>query len=111
MCVEARRQELQAKLVDYYRGCGFKPHVADDGTVRAAGLGGVTWIGLAIVPADVNGLAERLDQLSAERMPGGQLCPLELIPDPECEARVREVLHESRIGDRRYVEIYSIAAA
>jgi hypothetical protein len=105
-----RRQELQAKLVEYYRGCGFKPSVAEDGTVRAAGLGGVTWIGLAILPEDLARLPGRLQELSEERMPAGQLCPLELLPDASCEEDVREVLRQTRIGDRRYVEVYSLAA-
>ncbi|MEX0674098.1 MAG: hypothetical protein WD067_04940 [Gaiellaceae bacterium] len=108
--MSARRQELQAKLVDYYRSCGFKPRVAEDGTVRAAGLGGVTWIGLPILAEDLGGLPQRLHELSAERMPTGQLCPLELLPEAGCEDEVRAVLRETRIADRRYVEVYSLAA-
>lgn len=108
--MSVRRQELQTKLVEYYRGCGFKPAVADDGTVRAAGLGGVTWIGVPIVAEDLEGLPARLLELSEERMPAGQLCPLELLPDAVCEDEVREVLRQTRIADRRYVEIYSLAA-
>lgn len=108
--MSVRRQELQAKLVEYYRGCGFTPRVADDGTVRATGLGGVTWIGLPIVAEDLEELPARLLELSDERMPAGQLCPLELLPDTACEDDVREVLRRTRIADRRQVEIYSLAA-
>jgi hypothetical protein len=107
--VSARRQELQEKLVAYYRGCGFTPHVAEDGTVRASGLGGVTWIGVPILPEDLDTLPDRLLALHEERMPAGQLCPLELLPDASCESEVREVLQRTRIADRRYVEIYSLA--
>ena len=108
--MSTRRQELQAKLVEYYRGCGFKPEVADDGTVRAAGLGGVKWIGVPILAEDLDSLSVRLLELGEERMPAGQLCPLELLPDASCQEDVREVLRQTRIADRRYVEIYSLAA-
>ena len=105
-----RRQELQAKLVEHYRRCGFDVEVAGDGTVRAVGLGGVSWIGLVIVREDLDGLAEHLVELSRERMATGQLCALELLPDGDCEQDVREVLGRTRIRDWRYVEIYSLAA-
>ena len=105
-----RREQLQAKLVEHYRGCGFDVEVASDGTVRAIGLGGVEWIGLVIVREDVDSLADRLVELSGERMPTGQLCALELLPDADCEPAVQTVLERTRIRDWRYVEIYSLAA-
>jgi hypothetical protein len=105
-----RREQLQAKLVEHYRCCGFEVGVATDGTVRAIGLGGVEWIGLVIVHEDVDSLADRLVELSRERMPTGQLCAVELLPDAECEQDVRDVLLRTGIRDWRYVEIYSLAA-
>ena len=64
---------------------------ADDGTVRATGVGGVTWIGLPVVPDDLADpdFARRLRALSDERMPTGQLCPLELLPAEECADELR----------------------
>jgi hypothetical protein len=98
--MECRREELQAKLVEHYRSCGFTPRVEDDGTVRAAGIGGVTWIGLAVVA----------DDLADVRMPAGQLCPLELLPAEECTAAVTALLAQLRLERRGHVEVYSLAA-
>ena len=66
-----RRQELLGTLERYYRGCGWSMEWAEDGTVRAAGPGGVTWIGLAVVPEDLTteDFGARLLELSEQRMP------------------------------------------
>ena len=108
-----RRQELLDELERHYRGCGWKAERADDGTVRAAGPGGVTWIGLPVVPEDLadEGLADRLRALSDERMPGGrELCPLEILPDPACADEVLRLLDGLRLRERGHVEVYSLAA-
>lgn len=111
--MDARKQELRALLEDYYRSCGWKVELADDGTVRAAGIGGVTWIGLPVVRTDLESadFQARLLGLSEERMPhGGERCPLELLPDDDCADDVRSLLDRLRLRDRGHVEVYSLAA-
>lgn len=109
--MEARRQELLDELERYYRSCGWKVERADDGTVRAAGVGGVTWIGMAVVEDDLadGGFADRLVELSDVRMgDGGARCPFELFPAPECAGEVHSLLDRLRLADR--VAVYSLAA-
>ncbi len=109
--VNGRRSELLARLEDYYRSCGWQVVRASDGTVRATGTGGVTWIALAVVADDVRApeCPERLRELSEQRMPdGSERCPFELLPDAACEAEVRGVLSDLRLADR--VSVYSLAA-
>jgi hypothetical protein len=103
---------LQALLERHYRSCGWKVTLADDGTVRAEGLGGVTWIGLPVLEEDLadSALESRLLTLSGERMPQGQLCPLEVLPDETCADDVRALLDRLRLRDRGHVEVYSLAA-
>jgi len=79
--------------------------------VRADGTGGVTWIGLAVVPDDLSDEAfeERLRELADVRMPGGgERCPFELLPAEECTGDVRSLLERLRLRDR--VSVYSLAA-
>lgn len=106
------RQELQALLAAHYHANGWKAVVAADGTVRAAGVGGVTWIGLAVTADDLteDGFEARLLTLASERMPRGELCPLELLPTTACVADLRSVLERLRLRDRGNVEVYSTAA-
>jgi hypothetical protein len=110
--MNARRDELQGLLERQYAAYGWKPAVAEDGTVRAAGLNGVTWIGLPVVAEDLAdpGFEDRLLALGNERMPRGELCPLELLPDESCATEVRALLERLRLRDRGHVEIYSLAA-
>jgi hypothetical protein len=110
--MSARRQELQALLERHYRDAGWKVERHDDGTVRACGIGGVTWIGLAVVAEDVkdNTFAARVLELSDQRMPKGELCPLELLPEPECADEVWRVLERLRLAERGHVDVYSVAA-
>lgn len=107
-----RKRELIGRLEAYYRDFGWRVERADDGTVRAAGPGGVTWIGLAVVPEDLAaaGFDERLLILSEQRMPQGELCPLELLPADECADDLRAVLERLRLSERGHVEVYSLAA-
>ena len=107
-----QRDYLSDMLASYYRGCGWSVTHAEDGTVRARGLGGVTWIGLPVIGADLAnpGFADALRSLSEERMPSGELCPLELLPDPACEGGLRDLLDELRLSGRGHVEIYASAA-
>ena len=67
--MRSRKQELLDELERYYRGCGWKVEREADGTVGAAGTGGVTWIGLAVVAADLedDGFGMRLVELSEIR--------------------------------------------
>jgi hypothetical protein len=109
--MEGRRQELLDELERYYRGCGWKVERAPDGTLRAAGVGGVTWIAMAVVGADLadEGFADRLVELSDVRMADdGARCPFELLPDPACAGDVRSLLARLRLAER--VAVYSLAA-
>jgi hypothetical protein len=108
--MEPRKQELLSELERYYRGCGWKVERAEDGTVRAAGTGGVTWIGMAVVAADLadQDFGPRLVQLSDVRENDGARCPFELLPDGECADEVRLLLAQLRLTER--VSVYSIAA-
>jgi hypothetical protein len=108
----ARRDELRDLLERQYRSYGWRVVVGDDGTVRAAGLNGVTWIGLPVVAEDLADPAfeARLLALGNERMPGGELCPFELLPDETCANDVRALLDDLRLRDRGHVEVYSLAA-
>ena len=110
--MEEPRKQLVDELERYYRSCGWNVVRASDGTVRATGPGGVTWIGLAVVPDDLNsdGFEERLAALAAQRMPGGELCPFELLPTQECADELLESLDRLRLRDRGHVAVYSLAA-
>jgi hypothetical protein len=110
--VSATRDDLRGHLEAYYRSCGWTVECASDGTLRARGAGGVTWIGLVVIPEDIaeGGLATRLRGLSDERMPGGgERCPLELLPAAECADELRALLAE--LGLSELVSVYSLAAA
>ncbi|MFN2466758.1 MAG: hypothetical protein ABR521_01295 [Gaiellaceae bacterium] len=110
--MSARRSDLQGLLEEHYRSCGWKPAAVEDGTVRAHGIGGVTWIGLPVVAEDLDdpSFEGRLLELSAQRMPRGELCPLEILPDPPCAPELRSLVERLRLRDRGNVEIYSLAA-
>jgi hypothetical protein len=111
--MEAKRQELATQLEAYYRSCGWKVRRADDGTVRADGPGGVTWIGLPVVSDDLASgeLDERLIELSEQRMPsGGAICPFELLPAEDCADELRAALTRLRLDVRGNVAVYSLAA-
>jgi len=106
------REQLTLLFEDYYRGCGWPVSRASDGTIRARGLGGVTWIGLPVVSDDLAdpGFGDVLQALSEERMPTGERCPLELLPDEACASELRGLLDTLRLSDRGHVEVYSLAA-
>jgi len=106
------RQQLTAALERYYKSCGFPVDVHEDGSVRARGIGGVTWIGLAVLPDDLvdSSFGDRLLALADERMPAGERCPLELLPAEECADDLRALLAELRLERRGHVEVYSLAA-
>lgn len=110
--MSARRQELRDVLEAYYRDCGFRVQAAADGTLRATGPGGVTFIGLAVVADDLEdaGFEARLLDLAEERMPTGQRCPLELLPEADCTEDLRLLLARHRLERRGHVEVYSLAA-
>ena len=108
--MDARRQELLGELERYYRSCGWKVERAEDGTLRAAGVGGVTWIGMAVVESDLadDSFPERLRELSDVRESDGARCPFELLPEPGCAGEVRSLLDRLRLSER--VVVYSVAA-
>lgn len=107
-----KRRELTDALKRYYRSCGFPVEMHEDGSVRARGVGGVTWIGLAVLPDDLDdsSFGDRLLALADERMPAGERCPLELLPAEECADDLRALLGELRLERRGHVEVYSLAA-
>lgn len=107
----ASRQELVEHLEAYYRRCGWPVERAEDGSVRAMGAGGVTWIGLPVTADDLADprLPARLAALSDERMESGERCPLELLPATDCALAVRALLAELGLADM--VSIYSLAVA
>jgi hypothetical protein len=110
--VSATREDLLGHLEAYYRSCGWSIERARDGSVRASGAGGVTWVGLVVMPEDIGGegFALRLRELSGERMPGGgERCPLELLPAAECAEELRALLAE--LGLSELVSVYSLAVA
>jgi len=79
----------------------------------ATGPGGVTWIGKAVTARELSdaGIAEWLTEMATRRMPeGGELCPLDLLPAPNCEVRLRELLTRIRLADRPHVTVYTRAA-
>ena len=105
------REELLDTLERYYRGCGWKVDRAEDGTLRATGAGGVTWIGMAVVTTDLadDGFPDRLVELSNVHMAeDGARCPFEIFPAPECAGDVRSLLERLRLSER--VAVYSLAA-
>ena len=106
------KRQLNELLVSHYRSSGWKVEQAEDGTVRAAGPGAVTWIGLAVAPDDLtdDGFADRLRALGEERMPAGERCPLELLPAEECAPQLRSLLAELRLDHAGHVEVYSLVA-
>lgn len=109
--MDARREDLAKTLEAYYRGCGWRVRREGDGTIRADGTGGVTWIGMVVVPDDLRDehFEVRVRELSDVRMPvGGERCPLELLPHEACAAEVRSLLERLRLRDR--VSVYSVAA-
>ena len=110
--MDVERERLTAIIEDYYRGCGWSVTRGAGGTVRAHGMGGVTWIGLPVCEADLAdaGFADLLRELSEERMPTGERCPLELLPEEECADGLRGLLEELRLSDRGHVEVYALAA-
>lgn len=106
------KTELRNALESYYQSCGWKVEHTSDGTVRASGIGGVTWIGLPVVATDLasEGFEAQLLELADQRMPQGALCPLELLPAEDCADDLRAMLARLRLSERGHVEVYSLAA-
>lgn len=111
--VDERREELTQALERLYRNGGMwgTPRREPDGTVRVEDVGGVTWIGIAVLPEDVHdeGFRSRLLQISGKTMPDSHWrCPVELMPDPACQHELERVLRELRLEDA--VDVYQTAA-
>lgn len=107
------RRDLTEKLEAYYRASGWPVKVGEDGTLRATGPHGVTWISRAVVREDLDSEefeAEIID-LAERRMPeGGELCPLELLPAPDCAVDLQMLLDRAGLGGCTHVSVYSLAA-
>jgi len=109
--VSVERAELLGQLERLYRGHGWLVNHDEDGTLCAAGPGGVTWLGTAVVPEDLasDRLESKLLDLAGRRMPkGGELCPLDVLPAPECEAELRQLLTSIGLDRRPHVSVYSL---
>lgn len=106
------RGDLTTLLREHYRRGGW-PVKLDDGILQAAGPGGVTWIGRAVTPDDFEDdafEAEIVDLAERRMEAGGELCPLDLLPDSGCEPRLRELLERTGLDRRPHVSVYSVAA-
>lgn len=110
--MEGERLQLALSLEDHYRSQGWPVERGDDGLVLASGPGGVTWLGAAVVRADLasEAFAERLIDLSSQRMRGGsELCPLDLLAAEECEGELRSLLDGLGLTGRSHVSLYTRA--
>lgn len=107
----ADRHKLVTLMEEHYRSNGWTVEHRGDGTLRASGLGGVTWIGLPVVTTDLEDeqFESRLLTLGEERTPEGKRCPLELLPAPDCGDELRALLRRLRLDERGHVEVYSTA--
>lgn len=107
------RRELTEKLRAHYRASGWKVAKTADGLLEAVGPHGVKWLGRAVVAEDLRDEAfetEILD-LADRRMPnGGELCPLDLLPAPDCATELRELLDAMGLGRNTHISVYSVAA-
>ena len=105
----ATRDELRGLLERHYRSHGWRVTRCDDGTVRASGLGDVTWIGVPVVSSDLSDkeFPARLVALGEERTADGRRCPLEILPGPKCSDDLHELLHSLQLDERGHVEVYA----
>src|SRR6266540_2761296 len=99
-----RREELLTTLEAVYRRGSVwgEPSRADDGTVRVSDSGGVTWIGLAVLPEDLDDpdFPHRLRDFANRRMSSdGRLCPFEVLPSEDCRAKVEALLRDLRLDE------------
>ncbi len=111
--METGRRELLETLEDHYRSSGWRVKRDDERTLFAEGPGGVTWIGMAVIPADLEeeGAEDRFKDLAERRMEGGgELCPFELLPSADCKEDLQDLLRRIGIADRGNVAVYSFAA-
>ncbi len=107
------RKELLEALEAHYRGSGWRVKRGEDDTLFADGPGGVTWIGRAVVAADLEdeGVEDRFRELAERRMEGGgELCPFELLPSADCKDELEALLSRIGIADRSNVAVYAFAA-
>lgn len=106
-------RDLLSRLEAYYRRAGWPVRPISDGTLEATGPGGVTWIGTAVLDADLHSdqLGPWLLELADRRMStGGELCPLDLATEIESEGQLRDLLRRIGLSDRPHVSIYSVSA-
>jgi len=106
-----QRQELIEKLESHYRASGWKVARVDD-VLEAVGPHGVKWIGRAVVPEDLEDeeFEAEIVELADRRMPEGELCPLDLLPDEQIAGEVRELLRRTGLDRHTHVSVYSLAA-
>ena len=106
------RADLLETLEAHYRASGWRARRSER-TIEASGPGGVTWIGRAVLSEDLRSdrFETEIVELADRRMPsGGELCPLDLLPDPGAESALRELLDRTGLSRRPHVSVYSFAA-
>lgn len=113
IAVDGRREELLQALERVYASGSVwgTPRREPDGTVRVEDVGGVTWIGIAVLAEDVHdrSFQARLGDYAGRTMPGTHWrCPVELMPEPSCQHELERVLRELRLEDA--VDVYQTAA-
>ncbi|MBA2240393.1 MAG: hypothetical protein H0W09_03985 [Solirubrobacterales bacterium] len=97
----------------HYRNSGWRVTRSADGVLEAAGPSGVTWFGRAVTAEDLATEAFEAEVVDlADRRMGevGELCPLDLLPSPECEGELRALLGRVGLDRRPHVSVYSLAA-
>lgn len=107
------RRELLETLEAHYRDSGMRVQHRGDDTVHAAGPGGVTWIGAVVTRTELEAddVEERFRDLAEQRMDGGgELCPFELLPSPDCKDELEAMLERIGLATRGNVAVYSFAA-
>jgi len=111
--VSEERKDLTAKLRAHYRASGRKV-TESAGHLEAVGPHGVKWIGRAVVAEDLESeeFEAEIVELAERRMPeGNELRPLDLLPAPECQDRLNDLLGRNGLGRCTHISVYSSAAA
>ncbi len=101
----------EALIANYERrGWRQVEPVGDDGVVSVAGPGGVTFHGRAVIGEEIPTpeFAGLLKRLAATRMPTGQLCPLDLMPEPEAGDELRRLLRDLHLDRLGHISVYSL---
>lgn len=111
--VSEERKDLTAKLRAHYRSRRWKV-IESAGHLEAVGPHGVKWIGRAVVAEDLeaDGFEAEIIELSERRMPeGNELRPLDLLPAPDCQEDLKDLLERNGLSRCTHISVYSASAA